>query len=116
MRCALVTGVQTCALPISGEHSHPPRPALRRRLGDGDGSTQRPGEEALCDPCGAEDTAVGIHLVERDALVGEDPHPEAQRAEHPISDEGLVGQAGGRTSNDWWAAEYLKKRKKQRRS
>src|SRR3546814_19861791 len=24
------------------------------------------------------------HLVERDALVGEDPHPEAQSAEHPV--------------------------------
>ena len=48
------------------------------------GAPTRRGEQSLRDPGGAEDAAVREHLVERDALVGEHAHAEAQGAEHAV--------------------------------
>ena len=69
---------------VRREHGDAPRAALRRRLADRDGRVERAGEEALGDAGGAEDAAVREHPVELDALVGEHPHAEAQRAEHAV--------------------------------
>src|SRR3546814_4580367 len=49
-RCALVTGVQTCALPISGEHAsggHQPQSKRALALGEGRGGRKCPHDSTV---------------------------------------------------------------------
>src|SRR3546814_14003679 len=126
-RCALVTGVQTCALPISSgsthsshrEHRHagatPPsfrlHPPPRRWLGEQRTTTMR---IPLATPLAL---AVGIALSIASpwALAASNPTNDsaelaALRAQ-VRSEEGRVGKEGGRTGRSRWGP-FIEKKKK----
>src|SRR3546814_3122022 len=61
-RCALVTGVQTCALPISRGHGHPAHTAARAVPTGSSGGQRRRGHRAARPPR-SEERRVGKECV-----------------------------------------------------
>src|SRR5207247_7759683 len=95
IRDPLVTGVQTCALPISAWrllHSAPGRPRRGRDQGRG----HRPGRLR---PLGAAVLRLGGPDAARHPL-GDLPGPEPQQALDPRSEERRVGKE----CRSWWWA------------
>src|SRR3546814_12614974 len=99
--CALVTGVQTCALPISAQDRLEVwlggiAPSELRRCG-------RLGDGWLPSFCTPDDVRQGIAALERHAS-------EADRKIDPRSDERRVGKAGVRTGRSRGAPCHEKKK------
>src|SRR3546814_11092210 len=83
-RCALVTGVQTCALPISAPPPSRPPPAGRAR----------PPRHRGCEPCGSPCSPDG--LSDGASLARRRPKVEPRQKAWRISASVEIGRASGR--------------------